>query len=150
MPIPDKDLRDVIGRGMAFPIDVSYGRIKWSVPGDKTPTTAEYADAIRQRIQFLVLTIAGQRPLYREYGSTISEHLFSLLQPALAAVILQRILTALGRWEPRVTIVDATYDLMHESGTVAFLLTWRLNRSGFVGSSTIPIGLEFKEAVPHG
>jgi len=140
----DRDYRDVVGRGVAFPLDVEDGRVKWSVPLDGD-VSSDYESAIVQRVRHLVLTIAGQRVLFREYGSTLVQSVFDLLQPAAISVVLSRILYAIEKWEPRIKVTDADYELFPDSGTVNFSLTWQLVKTGRTSSAVIPVSFLFKE-----
>ena len=142
----ERDYRDIVGRGLAFPLDVdSSGQVRWSVPL-RDPTDADRVNAVVGRLRHLVLTVAGQRVLRREYGTRIVSSLFGLVQPALIATILRRALLAIQRWEPRVTIVGADTALNAERGIVVYVLRWIIAASGQRGEAVVPIGLDFKEA----
>ena len=139
------DVRDVVGRGLAFPFDVSAtGRVRWSVPLETVTDTARDSATVNI-LRHLILTIAGQRVLRREYGTGIVAEMFQLAQPALVSTILFEAVRAVNRWERRIEIVDYSVDL--SGGTVVvFQFAWRLRRSGRIGVAVVPISLDFKAA----
>ena len=142
-----RDYRDIVGRGTAFPLDVtSTGTMQWSVPLEGA-TDVDRQDAMHQRIEHLVLTLVGERVLYREYGTDLVPSLFNLVQPALVSTVLRRMVDAINRWEPRVHIVDADVHTIAEDGTVTFVLHWRLPDSSLDGTSVLNMGLNFKETI---
>ena len=141
-----RDVRDIVGRGMRFPVDVDTdtGTVAWSVPL-VGPTDEDRKAAIESRIRHVVMTVAGERPLYREFGTELTLALFNLIQPAYVSAVLQRMIEAIERWEPRVQIIDA--GATTADSWVKFTLSWRLSDSSLSGQSTIPIGFQFKETI---
>lgn len=141
---PERNQRDVVGRGFAFPLDVTTGgRVKWSVPLTGA-TDEDRRKAVTAILRHLVLTIAGERVVRRGYGTGISALLFAGASgPAVSAILREAVLT-IRRWEPRIEIVSAASEVLAEQGRVAFVLSWVLRETGDAGVATIPTGLTFK------
>jgi phage baseplate assembly protein W len=92
---------DVIGRGWAFPFDVSArGGI----------AMAEGDEEIRQAIIIIVRTRHGGRVMRPEFGCRIWELIFAPNNSATWTLAEHHVREALGMWEPRIE-VDAVHAL---------------------------------------
>ena len=141
-----RDYRDMVGRGVRYPFDVSTGSVQWSVPL-VDPTDTDRRDAMERRLRHLVRTAVGQRVLFREYGTDLTESLFELVGPAVLGTAMYRVRQALLRWEPRVEITRSDYKVDAENSLVFFSMHWRLSRAGLSGAAVVPLGLKFKETL---
>lgn len=138
-----REYRDLVGRGVAFPLDVSTsGRVRWSVPLENW-TDDDRRTAAMSRVFHLIMTLSGERVLVREYGTDLLRTLFGLVQAALIATVLARMLEALQRWMPQIEVLDAASSV--DDGIVYYSLSWRLSSSGMTGQMVVPVNLLFKE-----
>ena len=143
----ERDIRDLVGRGWAFPVDVdATGRVRWSVPLETTPTTDELVAAVSGKIRHLVLTIAGQRVLRRGYGTRLSASLLSLANEAAVASVLREVVLGLRRWENSVDVLGANAKIEPVDGLVWYRIKWRLRRVGLAGTTSVPVGVMSREA----
>ena len=145
MPYDADGQRDWIGRGMAWPLDIgATGRVNWSVPLTD-PNDDDRRAAVGSRIRHLVLTIAGQRCLRREWGSELADLLFLPAIGPLVSSALRSMLLAIRSELPGVDVVAADADIDQAAGVVTFELAWRMVSAGLAGSETIPVGFRGRE-----
>ena len=83
------------GRGISFPPRIgSDGRWTWSVGGEN----------VRESIQIILLTEQEERLLLPEFGGGLQKFLFEPNVVSTHRLIQERIIQALGRWEPRILV----------------------------------------------
>ena len=91
----------VFGRSLSFPPRVGPdGRMVWS----------EGEENIRESIRVTLLTELRERVRLPEFGGGLTHFLFEPNNVATRHLIEQRIKGALKRWEPRITVQDASVD----------------------------------------
>jgi Bacteriophage baseplate protein W len=96
MPTPS-----VFGSGLSFPVRVGAdGRLAWS----------QDEQNVRESIQIILLTEPGERLLREEFGCGLRRYLFEPNTATTRRQIQDRIVQAIGRWEPRVSLDDVTVD----------------------------------------
>jgi phage baseplate assembly protein W len=88
-------MSDFIGSGWAFPV--------------RTDATASIAtndgdERIRQSIRIILGTGIGERPMRPEFGCSIHDLVFEVLDARLAGRVERAGRAALARWEPRITV----------------------------------------------
>jgi len=92
---------DVFGKGLSFPPRVGAdGRLAWSSGEDN----------VRESIQLILLTEPGERLMREQFGCGLRQYLFEPNTVATRQQIRDRIVKAIGRWEPRVAVQDVTVD----------------------------------------
>jgi len=83
------------GSGMSFPPRIGPdGRIVWS-QGEQN---------VRESIQVILKTEAGERVRLPEFGAGLGRYLFEPNNAATQSLIGNRIAGALARWEPRIAV----------------------------------------------
>jgi phage baseplate assembly protein W len=91
------DQSRVFGQGPSFPPRVGTdGRLAWSA-GEEN---------VRESIRLILLTEPGERLMREDFGCGLRQFLFEPNTPTTRALIRERILRALARWEPRVRIEE--------------------------------------------
>ena len=106
------------GSGMSFPPRVGAdGRIVWS-RGEQN---------VREAIQVVLKTEAGERLRLPEFGAGLARYLFEPNNAATQALLANRIRAALARWEPRIEVesVDVAPDGADPEAAVA-TITYKL------------------------
>jgi uncharacterized protein len=93
--------RNIFGQGLGFPPRVSAdGRLAWS----------EGEDNVRESIRLILLTEPGERLLREEFGCGLRAFLFEPNTVTTRTHIRERIMNAIKRWEPRVTVDEVTVE----------------------------------------
>lgn len=92
---------NLFGQGLSFPPRVGAdGRLAWSV-GEEN---------VRESIRIILLTEPGERLMREEFGCGLRGYLFEPNTVATRHLIRERIINAIGRWEPRVAVDDVTVE----------------------------------------
>ena len=92
---------NLFGQGLSFPPRVDAdGRLAWSVGEDN----------VRESIRLILLTEPGERLMREEFGCGLRRYLFEPNTVATRQLIRERIINAIGRWEPRVAVDDVTVE----------------------------------------
>jgi uncharacterized protein len=91
----------LFGQGLSFPPRVGAdGRLAWSVGEDN----------VRESMRIILLTEPGERLMREEFGCGLRRYLFEPNTVATRQLIRERIIHAIGRWEPRVAVEDVTVE----------------------------------------
>lgn len=89
--------RDFHGRGWSYPIRTgANGRLAWLGGEDK----------IRQSVWLVLGTAPGERQMRPEFGCGIHDLVFQPITASLLGLVREEVREALGRWEPRIEVVD--------------------------------------------
>ncbi len=88
---------EFIGRGWAFPL--------------RNDATGGIAMVSREReieeaIRLILGTSPGERPMRPEFGCRIHDFVFASADGSTAGLVAAEVQRALGRWEPRIDVVD--------------------------------------------
>ena len=89
--------REFLGQGLAFPLQINQqGGL----------ALARGQTDIEQAIQIILGTIPGERIMRPEFGSRIHELVFAPDNASTRRLAAYYVEEALGRWEPRVNVVE--------------------------------------------
>jgi len=92
---------NLFGQGLSFPPRVDAdGRLAWSAGEDN----------VRESIRIILLTEPGERLMREEFGCGLRRYLFEPNTVVTRQLIRERIISAIGRWEPRVAVDDVTVE----------------------------------------
>ncbi|SHN76051.1 GPW/gp25 family protein [Desulfitobacterium chlororespirans] len=94
----EADTKSFLGRGFKFPfaIDPQTGKI----------AMVEHEEDIREAIEIILKTNAGERVMRPEFGSTAKDFVFSVNRLESIAAFETEILDALARFEPRIKDIE--------------------------------------------
>jgi uncharacterized protein len=108
----------LFGQGLAFPPRVGAdGRLAWS-SGEQN---------VRESIRLILLTEPGERLMREGFGCGLRPFLFEPNTVTTRQLIRERIIEAVGRWEPRVTVVNVSVDADPDNASlVAITIVFRL------------------------
>ena len=86
--------------------------------------TIKNEDAIKRSVKNIIFTILGEKPFSPDFGSFVSESLFSLNTEYDSITLEDEIKNVLYRFEPRIDNIDVTVSILadtHETNaTVAY------------------------------
>jgi hypothetical protein len=92
-------MTDFLGRGWRFPVGVdSRGGIAMT----------EGVEDIERAMRVILETAPGERVMRPEFGCGLHEVVFAPNSPSTAGLIDYHVREALGRWEPRVEVLEVT------------------------------------------
>jgi uncharacterized protein len=86
-----------VGQGIAFPMRVGPSGGIALVSRDE-----EIAESMR----LILGTSPGERPMRPEFGCPIHDHVFAPADATTIGLIAFEVRNALGRWEPRIDVLD--------------------------------------------
>jgi len=103
---------EFIGRGWAFPL--------------RTDATGGIAMVSREReieqaIRLILGTSPGERPMRPEFGCRIHDFVFASADGSTAGLVADEVRRALGRWEPRIDVVDVAVSFDATDAGVLYL-----------------------------
>lgn len=102
--------------------DISMNFLK--NPFTKDTTKVTNADAIKQAVKNLVLTVPGERFFNPDFGSRVTDLLFEPMDPFLVDAIRIEIETAIKNFEPRIflseVVVTPDYDINSISVSIEY------------------------------
>ena len=82
---------NLFGQGLSFPPRVGAdGRLAWS----------EGEDNVRESIRVILLTEPGERVMRENFGCGLRKFLFEPNTVTTRQLIRERVIRAIGRWEP--------------------------------------------------
>ena len=89
----------VLGIGWNFPVELDS-------PTQPRFSVAEYEESVRQSILIILSTAKGERAMRPDFGSGLSELVFSVNNPTTQAMAAFEAREALENWEPRIEVLD--------------------------------------------
>jgi hypothetical protein len=124
----------IYGQGLSFPPRVGAdGRLAWSV-GEQN---------VRESIRLILLTEPRERLMREEFGCGLRQFLFEPNTPATRALIRERIMRTLARWELRVQVEDVTVDPdPADERLIAITIVFRMVATGAPGRLGMSLQLE--------
>jgi phage baseplate assembly protein W len=100
--LSDFDSKSFLGRGFKFPFSVNSqsGKIEM----------VEYEEDIKEAIEIILKTNVGERVMRPEFGSNVSNYVFSVNRLENISTIKSEILNALEQFEPRIEDINVEID----------------------------------------
>jgi phage baseplate assembly protein W len=92
---------NLFGQGLSFPPRIGAdGRLAWSGGEDN----------VRESIRVILLTEPGERLMQEDFGCGLRRFLFEPNTVTTRQLIQERVVKAIGRWEPRVKVDEVTVE----------------------------------------
>jgi len=91
----------LLGRGISFPPRLG--------PDGRWATSAG-TDNVRESIRVILTTELGERLMLPEFGGGLESFLFHPNAAPTHRLIRERVVQALGRWEPRIVVEDVAVE----------------------------------------
>jgi phage baseplate assembly protein W len=107
----------LIGHGLTFPFRISARGGLALARGDQELTEA---------IRIILGTALGQRVMRPEFGCRIHELLFAPIDTSTAGMAIHYVKEALGRWEPRIDVLEVDVEMGSDDGRVDILIRYRV------------------------
>ena len=125
---------NIFGQGLGFPPRVGGdGRLYWSV-GEQN---------VRESLRIILLTEPGERLMRESFGCGLRRFLFEPNTVATRQLIKERIIEAVGRWEPRVALQEVAVDgSPADPRLVAITIQYRLIATQSVERLNLSLQLE--------
>jgi phage baseplate assembly protein W len=126
--------KTIFGRGLSFPIRVdANGRLAWS----------EDENNVRESIRLILMTEPSERIMREDFGCGLRRFLFEPNTATTRQLIRDRIVQAIGRWEPRVALEDVLVDADPTNARlVVITILFRLIATQALGRMGLALELE--------
>lgn len=104
-------------------------------------TVTSDAGIVEQHVQSLISTVQGERIMLPIYGLNLAGMVFAENDPVLQNVIQNEVIDAFRQWEPGIQLltVSPAQSTDAQSGVAAVNVTYSLNSSNAISTSTTPI-----------
>lgn len=124
----------IYGQGLSFPPRVGAdGRLAWSA-GEEN---------VRESIRLILLTEPRERLMREEFGCGLRQFLFEPNTPGTRALIRERVVRTLARWEPRVRVEDVAVEPdPADERLIAITIVFRMVATGVPGRLGMSLQLE--------
>jgi len=140
---------EFVGAGIAFPMRIA--------PSGGIALVSRERE-IEEAIRLILGTTPGERPMRPEFGSRISEHVFSPANASTAGQLAYEVRVALERWEPRIDVegVEVSFDEA-DAGVLYLDVQYRIRGSNdprnlvfpfYVIPEHVPITAGVSNAIP--
>ena len=112
--------------------DLSFLGTGWEFPpafvkqGQNTVRLSTGEDDVNQSLEILLGTVLGERIMQPGYGADMSRLLFEPLNASLSTYIKDLILTAVRKYEGRISVENVFLETVHEEGLLNISLDYRL------------------------
>lgn len=98
--------------------------------------------AVKQSLKTLLLTNRYEKPYRPSFGGDLRGLLFELADEDTGEVMIERVKSAIQRFEPRVAIINLRVTAQQEFNTVNVYLEFRVVNTGIVDILKITLGAE--------
>ena len=126
----------VLGRGLAFPLQLASGLIGMNA----------HASQVRQSILLILRTGQGERLMRPDFGGGMHKLAFEPLSSATAAVLQHRVQDTLTRFEPRIEVLGVSVTALPEVGHLSVDIRYRVKRTNSIANLVYPFYVERGEA----
>jgi uncharacterized protein len=124
---------DLYGRGVGFPVAVDAG-------GGIAETAGP--DKIDDAIRIILGTQHGERVMRPTFGANLQSLVFAPNNIATANLARHYVEDALGRWEPRIDLLEVLVENDNRAGTLLIHVHYRVRATQDVQSMVYPFYLE--------
>jgi uncharacterized protein len=123
-------MRDIIGRGVAFPLRVDAGGAIALVNDDED---------IREAVELILGTSPGERPMRPQFGCAVHDYVFETVDAYTVGRLERAVRIALDRWEPRIEVLAIEIDVSQAGrGELPIEITYRLRATNDVRNLVYP------------
>ena len=123
-------MRDIIGRGVAFPLRVDAGGAVTLVKDDED---------VQEAIGLILATSPGERPMRPQFGCAVHDYVFETVDAYTVGRLERAVRIALDRWEPRIEVLAIDIDLSQAArGKLPIEITYRLRATNDVRNLVYP------------
>ena len=118
-------------KAMAFPgrLEPALGRFR----------TLSEQEEIAQSVRMILTTRQGERPCRPEFGTNLDRFAFESMDTTTCNLIRQEIVSSLQRWEPRIWMIEVSFEQRPEQGLLQVTVSYQLCPSGIPGSTELEL-----------
>lgn len=135
---------EILGRGIAFPLQFQNGKLGMNA----------YENQVAQSIRLILSTVKGERVMRPDFGAGLERLAFEPNNPVTAILVQQQVTEALLRYEPRIEIISVSVNNQDAEGLAAaqegilyIYLSYRVKVTDSVSNLVYPFYIERGESV---
>lgn len=118
---------------MAYPCQLETGL------GRFRPLTEQ--EEIAQSVRMILLTRRGERPYRPDFGARLDRFAFENMDTTTRNLIRQEVVAALQEWEPRIWMIEVSFQPEPQNGQLIVDIHYQLRASGIKGSAQIELNM---------
>ncbi len=99
-------------------------------------------DKVDQAISLILETEPGERVMRPDFGCGLRRYLMKPNTVATRTLLREDVITALTRWEPRISVKDITVEPADDPSMVLISISYVLTRTGQARNLVYPFSLE--------
>jgi Bacteriophage baseplate protein W len=123
---------EVLGRGIAFPLQLSAGQVGMNA----------YDSQVQQSMRLILGTGVGERLMRPEFGGNLERLAFEPMSAVTITYVQHQVRETLGRFEPRIEVLDVTVTPDVDAGILQVGIQYRLKRTDSVFNMVYPFYVE--------
>jgi uncharacterized protein len=123
---------EVLGRGIAFPLQLSGGQIGMNA----------FDDQVRQSMLLILRTAQGERVMRPEFGAGLDGLAFEPMDAVTVGLVKHRVTETLQRFEHRIDVLAVTVEAKPYEGRLEAFIQYRVRRTDSVNNLVYPFYLE--------
>jgi uncharacterized protein len=126
---------EILGRGIAFPLQLNGGKVGMNA----------FESQVDQSIRLILRTASAERVMRPDFGAGMEGLAFEPLNTVTATLVQQRVTDTLIRYEPRIEVLDVTVELLPDAPQGAKIeanIQYRVRRTDSVFNRVYPFYVE--------
>lgn len=118
---------------MAYPCQLEAGLGRF-----RTMTEQE---EIAQSVRMILLTRRGERPYRPDFGARLDRFAFENMDTTTRNLIRQEVVACLQTWEPRIWMIEVSFQPEPQDGQLIVNIQYQLRTSGLKGNAQIELSM---------
>ena len=98
-------------------------------------------EEIAQSVRMILTTRQGERPCRPEFGTRLDRFAFESMDTTTCNLIRQEVVASLQRWEPRIWMIEVTFEQHPEGGLLYVNVQYQICSSGIAGQEQVRLDL---------
>lgn len=121
-------------KAMAFPghLEPALGRFR----------TMTEQEEIAQSVRMILMTRRGERPCRPEFGTNLDRFAFESMDTTTCNLIRQEVVASLQKWEPRIWMIDVTFEQHPEAGMLKVNVSYQICDTGVPGKAELELQVQ--------
>ena len=96
-------------------------------------------EEIAQSVRMILTTRPGERPCRPEFGTDLDRFAFESMDTTTCSLIRQEVVDSLQRWEPRIWMIDVTFEQHPEKGMLLVRVSYQICATGLPGGTELEL-----------
>lgn len=98
-------------------------------------------EEIAQSVRMILLTRRGERPYRPDFGARLDRFAFENMDTTTRNLIRQEVVACLQTWEPRIWMIEVSFQPEPQDGQLIVNIQYQLRTSGLKGNTQIELSM---------